>query len=186
MASLVVSTEINMNELIRVYGKNAKRDILNYILNDYFVSDRNALTAHFRAIGSKNEALQNKYSNCHYYYKGKLWPEHRLGSYDEVHPELHSELDGLIPRLEMMERAKVHIANYLRKLLTPCSTVADIYALMPEEILGSLPNSQFQEKMQLSALTIKSDEQARIKEKHKNGYAEIKAYQFYKALFTGA
>ena len=174
-----------MNELIRIFGKNAKRDILNYVLTEYFEFDKYKYNALCLEIGERNSNLQNRYGLYNFYYKGKMWPTEKTIQCTELHKSFHKEMDILIPQINMMDKAEIQIANYIRKLLTPCNTLTDILSLMPRELCEYLPNAQFGEHLKDSVLTLSSDRVLHLQEKHKQGLAEIKAYAFYKSLFIG-
>jgi hypothetical protein len=172
-----------MSELTELFGRNAKRDIIEAITLSFFGSDAGSIMGNFEKIGIRNAMKTSSANDRSYYYKGRLWPEQGMrGQFRQVDSIFNAELDFLIDRYNRVEDASIQVDSFLRKLLSICNTVQDVVKLMPPELETHMPNTMLN-SLSISKLTITKERESRFRTQYKDAASSAKAYLFYKALF---
>jgi hypothetical protein len=172
-----------MSELVKFFGRNAKRDIIAYIVESFFGTDRIVIKQGFRDIAYDNAVKFKWATKQSFYYKGRMWPDFQRGKYEQVHHSFEDKLDPLILQHDMLETAVTTVEGYLRKMMSISNSIRDIYVLTPPELEGHLPES-FNMHYSSSLLTLSNERITSFQLKNKDSAASAKAYLFYKALFA--
>ena len=167
-----------------------KTAVISLIVTNFFNADYRYFRSDCQRIG-----LANIPSEPFFYHRGQLWPYHASGEYTILTDSLKPKMDTLLVHYDQIQSYSKDIKAYLRKAFSIIKTYDDFTNLVPAELIVHADREQVEYALAANPFSIASTqcldvwaltakERIAFLEKNSDGYAQAKAYLFYRSLFA--